>query len=107
MIKGHQHAALPAMNPSRVFLQIQFMIVNLFQGIKRHPAQRNDHSGINERDGAVQKVRTVANLARAWPAVGAGWFTRIAQRGAGDEDFSARQTDRRKKAFEIPSRLIA
>ncbi len=30
MIKRHQHASVPAMNLSRVFLQIQFMIMNLF-----------------------------------------------------------------------------
>ena len=38
-------------------------------------------------------VRAVANFVRAWPAVGAGGFAWIAQRGAGDKDFGARQAD--------------
>ncbi len=107
MIKRHQHAPLPTMNPARVFLQIQFMIVNLFQGIKRHPAKRHNYLRIDQSDCAAQEAGAVADLARAGPAVRAGWFARIAQRGAGDEDFSARQTDRRKKALEVLSRLIS
>jgi len=67
--------------------------VHLFQRIKRYAAQRHDHSWINERDRAAEEVRAVANFARAWPAIGAGWFTGIAQGGAGDEDFGPRQAD--------------
>ena len=70
MIKRHQHASVPPMNLSRVFLQIQFMIMNLFQRIKRHPTQGDDYLWINQRDRAMQEVRAVANFARAWPAAG-------------------------------------
>ena len=81
------------MNPSRVLFQIEFMIVNQFQRLKRNRSQGNDYPRIDQFNCAPQKTRTVSDFTCRGPAISARRRTRVAQRRAGNKDIFARQTD--------------
>ena len=55
MVNRHEQPSLPFMDLRGVLFQIQVMIVNAFEGLKRDCAQRHDNSWINDVDGPSQK----------------------------------------------------
>jgi len=83
------------------------MIMNALQGLKSDSSEGHHYRGLDQLDGALQKVRTVSDFGRTWPAIGAGRRLRITQRRARNEDLVATQTDRLQETIEVASRLIA
>ena len=69
--------------------------------IERHGTKCHDQRGVNNLERAAQKLRTVSQLSLAGFPIGSGLRSRITQRGAGDEDVLATQTNRSEKAIEV------
>ena len=83
------------MDFARGFAQIQFMIVNQFQRIKRDSTQGNNYPRIDQLDSSLQKIGTVSYFAGGGATIRARAGAWVTQGRAGDEYLRALEANRR------------
>src|ERR1041384_6386762 len=106
MIQRDKHSAIPTANLRCVISQRVFMIFEQLERLKSNSTERHYYARIYELNRAAQKVRAIAKLLRAWPPIRARCASRIAERGARDEDLRSRQAGRVQEPVEVFPGLV-